>query len=65
MKGTTLGTNLKTVFEDGPGLGLDPVGGEFQPQFETGYPGGGAHLIRLCPLSPAGGIEPVMLRLGI
>jgi hypothetical protein len=25
--------------------GLDPVGGEFQPPFETGYPGGGAHLI--------------------
>jgi hypothetical protein len=22
-----------------------PVGGEFQPQLETGYPGGGAHRI--------------------
>jgi hypothetical protein len=22
-----------------------PVGGEFQPQLETGYPGGGAHLV--------------------
>ena len=32
-------------FEDGTGPGLEPVGGEFQTQFETGYPGGGAHLI--------------------
>ncbi|MGD2000847.1 MAG: hypothetical protein PVJ00_09785, partial [Desulfobacterales bacterium] len=33
------------LFEDGPGPGLEPVGGEFQPSFETGYAGGGAHLI--------------------
>jgi hypothetical protein len=32
------------VFEGGPGPVLDPVGGEFQPQFETAYPGGEAHL---------------------
>jgi len=41
------------VFEGEPGPGLEPVGGEFQPSFETGYAGGGAHLVRLCPLSPA------------
>ena len=40
-----LGNNSKTLFEDGTGPGLDPVGGEFQPSFETGYPGGGAYLI--------------------
>jgi len=45
LKGTTLGTNPKPLFEDGPGPGLEPVGGEFQPSFETGYPGGGAYLI--------------------
>ncbi|MGA9261414.1 MAG: hypothetical protein WBV95_05535, partial [Desulfobacterales bacterium] len=28
-----------------PGPGLEPVSGEFQPSFATGYPGGGAHLI--------------------
>ena len=37
----------------GLGPGLDPVGDEFQPSFETAHPGGGAHLVRLCPLSPA------------
>jgi hypothetical protein len=30
--------------EKGAGPGLDPVGGEFQPSFETVHPGGGAHL---------------------
>ena len=25
-------------------------GGEFQPQFQTGFMSGGAHRIRLCPL---------------
>jgi len=37
--------NPNPLFEDGPGPGLGPVGGEFQPSFETGCPGGGAHLI--------------------
>jgi len=46
MKGTTLGTNPAfPLFEDEPGPGLEPVGGEFQPPFETGYTDGGAHLI--------------------
>jgi len=45
MKGTTMGTNPKPLFEDGPGPDLDPVGGEFQPRLEIGYPGFGAHLI--------------------
>jgi len=45
MKGTMMGTNPKPLFEDRPGLDLDPVGGEFQPQLEIVYPGSGAHLI--------------------
>jgi hypothetical protein len=45
MKGTTLVTNPTPLFEDGPGQGLEPVGGEFQPSLEIGYPGAGAHLI--------------------
>jgi hypothetical protein len=45
MKGTTSGTNPAPLFEDRPGPGLEPVGGEFQPSFETGYAGGGALLI--------------------
>ena len=32
------------LFEDGPGPVLEPVGGEFQPSFETVHPGGGAYL---------------------
>jgi hypothetical protein len=40
-----LGNNSRTLFEDGTGPGLDSVGGEFQPSFETDYPGGGACLI--------------------
>ena len=38
-------TNTNPLFDDGPGPGLDPVDGEFQPSFETDYPGGGAYLI--------------------
>jgi hypothetical protein len=45
VKDTTLGTNPNSLFKDGPGSGLEPVGGEFQPSFETGYTGGGAHFI--------------------
>jgi len=45
VKGKSLGNKPKPLFEDGPGPGLEPVGGEFQPQLETGYPGAGAHLI--------------------
>jgi len=37
-------TNLTPLFEDGPGPGLEPVAGEFQPSFETVHTGGGAHL---------------------
>jgi hypothetical protein len=52
----SIGTNPNLLFEDGPGPGLEPVGGEFQPSFETGYAGGDAHLIfvlnQLCQLSP-------------
>ena len=44
MKGTPLGTNPTSLFYGGLGPGLEPVGGEFQPPFETVYPGGGAHL---------------------
>ena len=44
MEATTADTrpslNLKTGL-----VRAQPVGGEFQPQLETGYPGGGAHLI--------------------
>jgi hypothetical protein len=54
MKGKTFGLNSIPLFEDGPGPVLEPVGGEFQPTFETVYPGGGAHLVRLFPLSPFG-----------
>jgi hypothetical protein len=43
MKGTPLGTNPNPLFEDGQGPGLEPVGSEFQPSFETVHPGGGAH----------------------
>jgi hypothetical protein len=35
------------LYKDGPGPGLEPIGGEFQRQFETVYPGGGAHFITL------------------
>jgi hypothetical protein len=35
--------NPNPLFKDGTGPGLDPVGGEFQPRLETGYPGGGVH----------------------
>jgi hypothetical protein len=44
MKKTPLGTKPISLFDDGPGPCLEPVGGEFQPPFETVYPGGGAHL---------------------
>jgi hypothetical protein len=45
MKGTPLGANPKPLFEDEPGPGLEPVGGEFQPSFETVHSGGGTYLI--------------------
>ena len=40
-----------SFFEDGTGLVLEPLGGEFQPSFATAHAGGGAHLVRLCQLS--------------
>ena len=33
-----------SLFEDGTGLVLEPVGGEFQPSFATAHRGEGAHL---------------------
>ena len=45
MEGTTFGLNPNPLFENRPGPGLEPVGGEFQPRLETVYPGGGAYLI--------------------
>jgi len=45
MNSTTSGKSLSYSLEDGTGPGLEPVGGEFQPQLETGYPGVGTHLI--------------------
>jgi hypothetical protein len=45
VKGTTLGTNSIALFENGPGPILEPVGGDFQPFFETGHTGGDGHLI--------------------
>jgi len=44
MKETPFRTNPTLLFKDGLGPGLEPVGGEFQPQFETAYPGGGTHI---------------------
>jgi hypothetical protein len=45
LERTTFKLYPNSLFEDGTGPGLDPVGGEFQPSFETVHPGGGAHLI--------------------
>jgi len=50
MEATILGMIPNPLFEDGTGPGLEPVSGEFQPSFETGYPGGGAYLVRLSQL---------------
>jgi hypothetical protein len=44
MKGITLVTNPNPLFEDGLGQGSEPVGGEFQPSFETVHLGGAATL---------------------
>ena len=52
LAGTTFKLHPNSLIDDGTGLGLEPVGGEFQPSFETVHPGGGAHLVRLCPLGP-------------
>lgn len=52
MECKTLGIRQNPLFEDGTGPGLEPVDDEFQPQLETGYPGGDAHLIlRLNPVA--------------
>ncbi|MGB5421533.1 MAG: hypothetical protein WBN03_05200, partial [Desulfobacterales bacterium] len=45
MEESTFKTQTTLFFEDGPGSVLETVGCEFQPPFETGYPGGGAHVI--------------------
>jgi hypothetical protein len=51
MDGTIFSLNPEPSFKDGPGPVLGPVGGEFQPRLETGYPGGGTLLTKLCRLS--------------
>jgi hypothetical protein len=43
LEGTTFKLHLNSLCEDGTGPGLETVGGEFQPSFETVYPGAGAH----------------------
>jgi hypothetical protein len=47
----TFGTNPTYLFKNGLGPGLEPVGGEFQAQFETVYPGGYAHIIFVLNMS--------------
>jgi len=54
MKETPLGTNPPPIFEDGPGKGVEPVGGKFQPPFAIAYPGGGDHLIFVLGCHSAG-----------
>jgi hypothetical protein len=52
----TFGTkNPTSFFSDRPGPGLEPVGGEFQPQFKT-VPGGGTNLV-FEPKRPMGSIS--------
>jgi hypothetical protein len=38
---------IRPFFIHGPGPGLEPVDGEFQPSFATAHAGGGAHFITL------------------
>ena len=45
LEGMIFKLHLNSLFEDGTGPGIEPVGGEFQPSFETVHSGGGAHLI--------------------
>jgi hypothetical protein len=45
LQGKIFKLHQKSLFKDGTGPGLEPVGGEFQPSFEIVHPGGGAHLI--------------------
>ncbi|MGB5424947.1 MAG: hypothetical protein WBN03_22460, partial [Desulfobacterales bacterium] len=52
LEATTFKLHPNSLFEDGTRPGLESVGGEFQPSFAIVHPGGGADLIRLCPLSP-------------
>jgi hypothetical protein len=47
LDGTAFKLHLNLLCEDGTGPGLETVGGEFQPSFETVYPGAGAHFITL------------------
>ena len=44
LEGTTFKLHPNSLFEGAPGSGLETVGVEFQPSFETVHPGGGAHL---------------------
>jgi len=44
MEGTTF-KNKSDLFKYGTGPGLEPVGGEFQPSFETAHPGADAYPI--------------------
>ncbi|MEN8691078.1 MAG: hypothetical protein AB1Z20_13315, partial [Desulfobacterales bacterium] len=45
LEGTTFKLHPNSLFEDGRSPGLETVGGEFQPSFETVRSGEGAHLI--------------------
>jgi hypothetical protein len=44
VEGTTFKLQPNSLFEDTTGQGLEPVGGEFQPSYETVHPGGGTYL---------------------
>ena len=50
LEDTTFKLHLNSFSEDGTGPGFEPVGGEFQPSFETVHPGGGAYLFPYCIL---------------
>ena len=44
LEGATFKLHPNSLIDNGTVPGLEPVGGEFQPFFETVHPGGGAHL---------------------
>jgi hypothetical protein len=58
MKSHLSGLNPNPLFNDEQGPVLEPVNDEFQPPFETVYPGGGAYLFKLSRLRPFGPFSP-------
>ena len=44
LEGMIFKQHPNSLFEDGPGPGLERVGGEFRSSFEIVHPGGGARL---------------------